>query len=200
MRWAAPSSRASGFTLIELLVAMLLLALVSMMAYRSLDAMARANERMTDVTTRWEAIARFFERFAADVTQPDLRGVRDAAGAALPAWWARPLVEPVNADAQLEFTRKSAPGAADVRLAYRLRAGKLELMVWPVLDRSPATQPQVYPLLENVTGLRLAYLDSQGRWQPQWPVSGLNEVLPRAVSIELALAGAPPVQRVFALP
>jgi general secretion pathway protein J len=194
------SSRARGFTLIELLVAMLLLALVSVMAYRGLDAMARANERMADVTDRWEAIARFFERFAADVTQPDLRAVRDAAGAGLPAWWARPLVEPAGADAQLEFTRKSAPGAADVRLAYRLRAGKVELMVWPALDRSPVTQPQVYPLLENVTAMRLAYLDGEGRWQPQWPVSGLNEALPRAVSIELALAGIAPVQRVFALP
>jgi hypothetical protein len=31
-------------------------------------------------------------------------------------------------------------------------------------------------------------------------VPGVNETLPRAVSIELGLADQPPVQRVFALP
>jgi general secretion pathway protein J len=192
--------RQAGFTLIELLVAILLLALMSTMAYRGIDAMARADEHVTGVSERWQAITLFFERFATDAAQPSSRAVRDSTGTVLPQWWGRPLVEPANIDAQLEFTRKSAPGQDDVRLAYRLRANSIELLIWPVLDRSPVSRPQVYPLLENVNGMRLRYLDSQGRWQDAWPVTGLDEALPRAVSVELAFADQPAVYRIFALP
>lgn len=192
--------RRSGFTLIELLVAMFLLALLSVMSYRGLDAMARANDRVTVITERWQAISLFFERFAADVAQPSNRTVRNGAGVPLPQWWGRPLVEAAGADAQLEFTRKSPPGQDDVRVGYRLHATVLELLIWPVLDRSPASVPEVYPLLENVSALRLAYLDSQGRWQDSWPVSGIKEALPRAVSLEIALADQPAMHRIIALP
>jgi general secretion pathway protein J len=192
--------RTGGFTLIELLVAIFLLAVLSVMSYRGFDAMARSSEHLTNVTDRWQAIALFFERIGADASQPADRAVRDGAGTMLPQWWGRAIVEPLNVDAQLEFTRKSPPGQKDLRLAYRLRAGTLELLIWPVLDRVPASQPEVYPLLENVSGMRLLYLDSKGRWMEQWPVPGVNETLPRAVSIELGLADEPPVQRVFALP
>jgi general secretion pathway protein J len=190
----------AGLTLIELLVAILLFALMTVMAYRGVDAMARADERTIATSDRWQAIALFFERFAADASQPSARPVRDAAGATLPQWWGRPLAEAANEDAQIEFTRKSPPGQYDVRLAYRLRANTIELLVWPVLDRTPATQAQVYPLLENVSMMHVRYLDPEGMWHDQWPVSGRLDVLPRAVAMELALADQPPVHRIFALP
>jgi len=192
--------RRSGFTLIELLVAILLFALLSLMAYRGLDAMARANERVVGDSDRWQEITLFFERFAADASQPSGRSVRGGDGTPLPPWWGRALAEPANADAQLEFTRKSPPGQDDVRLAYRLRAHNAELLIWPVLDRGPASTALVYPLLEDVSAMRLRYLDSQGRWQDVWPAPGVDEALPRAVSIELAVSGEAPVQRIFALP
>jgi general secretion pathway protein J len=194
------ASSGRGFTLIELLVAIFLLAVLSVMSYRGFDAMARANDHLANVTDRWQAIALFFERFGADISQATDRAIRDGAGAKLPQLWGRPLLDPVNMDAQLEFTRISAPGQKDLRLAYRLRERTLELLIWPVLDRAPASRPEVYPLLENVDGMRLSYLDSKGRWIDHWPDSVVNETLPRAVSIELALADQPPVQRVFALP
>lgn len=199
-RAPADCPAARGFTLIELLVAIFLLAVLSVLSYRGFDAMARTNERLTGVTDHWRGMALLFERFAADVAQPADRSARDASGAVLPAWLGRPLAEPANADAQLEFTRKSPPGQRDVRLAYRLREGTVELLVWPVSDRAPASRPEVHALLEQVNGLRLAYLDAQGRWHDHWPVSGVSEALPRAVSIELAVADEPPVHRVFALP
>ncbi|HSQ04638.1 MAG TPA: type II secretion system minor pseudopilin GspJ [Burkholderiales bacterium] len=192
--------RRCGFTLIELLVAVFLLALLSVMAYRGIDAMARADDHLVGVSERWQAITLLFERFAADATQPSNRAVRDATGALLPQWWGRPFVESTNSDAQLEFTRKSQPGQDDVRVAYRLRANTVELLIWPVLDRVPASRAAVYPLLEGVNGMRFRYLDSQGRWQDSWPVTGVDDALPRAVSIELAFADQAPVYRVFALP
>ncbi len=192
--------RESGMTLIELLVAMFLLAILSVMSYRGLDAMARANDRVSMTTDRWEAISLFFERFTSDVSQPSNRMVRNGAGAPLPQLWGRPLLDAAGTDAQLEFTRKSVPGQDDVRVGYRLHAGVLELLIWPVLDRSPASVPQVYPLLENVTAMRLSYLDSQGRWTDYWPVTPINEALPRAVSLEITLTDQPAIHRIIALP
>jgi len=189
----------SGLTLIELMVAVALLALLTVMAYRGLDSMMRADERTIIESERWRATALLLERFGADVSQPARRPVRDQAGTSLPAWWGRALTEPDGADAQFEFSRKSPSGRDDARLAYRLRRGNVELLVWRVLDRAPSSGAEVYPLLENVRALRVRHLDAQGVWQDQWPLSDA-EPLPRAVSIELMLADGSAVKRVFALP
>jgi len=189
----------SGLTLIELIVAVALLALLTVMAYRGLDSMTRANDRTLAESERWRETTLLLERFGADVSQPARRPVRGAAGAPLPAWWGRAMTEPDGADAQFEFSRKSPPGRDESRLGYRLRGGKVELLVWRVMDRGPASGAEVYPLLENVSALLIRHLDAQGVWQDQWPVSDA-EPLPRAVSIELTLAGGPSVKRIFALP
>jgi general secretion pathway protein J len=189
----------SGLTLIELIVAVALLALLTVMAYRGLDSMTRANDRTLAESERWRATTLLLERFAADVSQPARRPVRGAAGVPLPAWWGRAMSEPAGADAQLEFSRKSPPGRDESRLGYRLRGGNVELLVWRVLDRGPASTAEVYPLLDNVSALIFRHLDAQGVWQDQWPISD-TEALPRAVSIELTLADGPSVKRIFALP
>ena len=189
----------TGLTLIELIVAVALLALLTVMAYRGLDSMTRANDRTLAESERWRATTLLLERFGADVSQPARRPVRGAAGAPLPAWWGRAMTEPDGADAQFEFSRKSPPGRDESRLGYRLRGGKVELLVWRVLDRGPASVAEVYPLLENVSALLFRHLDARGVWQDHWPLSD-TEPLPRAVSIELTLADGPSVKRIFALP
>jgi len=194
-----PQSAQSGLTLIELIVAVALLALLTVMAYRGLDSMTRANDRTLAESERWRAATLLLERFGADVSQPARRTVRGAAGAPLPAWWGRAMSEPDGADAQFEFSRKSPPGRDESRLGYRLRGGNVELLLWRVLDRAPASPVEVYPLLENVSTLRFRHLDAQGVWQSQWPVTD-SEPLPRAVSIEFTLTEGPSVKRIFALP
>lgn len=189
----------SGLTLIELIVAVALLALLTVMAYRGLDSMTRANDRTLAETERWRAATLLLERFAADVSQPARRAVRGPEGAILPAWWGRAMPEPTGTESQFEFSRKSPPGQDESRLGYRLRGGTVELLVWRAMDRAPASSAEVYSLLENVTALRFRHLDAQGLWQDQWPLADA-EPLPRAVSIELTLAEGPSVKRIFALP
>ena len=157
------------------------------------------------VWARWRGIALLFERFASDVAQPARRPVRAGAENAAPLaeWLGRPAGDAVGGDpaaAQLEFTRKSPSGRDDVRLGYRLNNDKIELLLWPVLDRAPSTQPEVYVLLEGVSSLRFRHLDSIGRWQDIWPVVGVNEVLPRAVAIEVTMQDGVAPHRLFALP
>jgi len=189
----------AGLTLIELIVAVALLALVTVMGYRGLDSMMRANDRTLAESERWRAITLLLERLGADLSQPAHRPVRGAAGESLPEWWGRVLSEPEGPDAQIEFSRKSAPGRDDLRLGYRLRGGNVELLMWNVLDRAPSSQPEVYPLLRDVSALRFRYLDANGSWQAQWPVTQI-QAPPRAVSVEITLAEGPTVKRIFALP
>lgn len=191
--------RQFGLTLVELIVAVALLALLTVMAYRGLDSMTRANERTLIESERWRTITLFLERFAADVSQPARRPLRGPSDAPLATWWGRAISEPAGTEAQFEFSRKSPSGQDESRLGYRLRGGSVELLVWPVLDRAPGSSVQVYPLLQDVSALRFRHLDAQGLWQDHWPVAD-TEPLPRAISIEFTLGGGSPVKRIFALP
>jgi len=189
-------------TLIELLVAVALLAIITAMAYRGLQSMTGASQSTLAEGDRWQALGMFFERFANDVSRPARRSIRaaDPPAPPLPEWWGRaddgdPLA------AQLEFTRKSPPGRDEVRLGYRLRNGRVELLVWPVLDRAPTSRPEVHMLLDGVASLRFRYLDNAGKWQDAWPIPGSGlEGQPRAVAVDLTLDGGIALHRVFALP
>lgn len=198
-------TRQSGLTLIELMVAVALLAVISSMAYRGLDSITRGSERSLAEGEYWQKIALLFERIASDVAQPARRQVRPTAdnALALPEWLGRqmdPAAEMDPAAAQLEFTRKSPPGRDEVRLGYRLRAGKVELLLWSVLDRAPGSLPETYVLLEGVSTLTFRYMDSAGNWQDSWPVVGSREVLPRAVALEMTMKDGITLHRLFALP
>lgn len=198
--------RQSGLTLIELMVAVALLAVIASMSYRGLDSMTRSSASSLAVGEHWQGVALLFERIASDVAQPARRPLRALADndPALPEWWGRPLNIPAVANdpsaAQLEFTRKSPPGRDEVRLGYRLHADKVELLLWPTLDRTPDTLPETYVLLEGVSSLSFRYLDITGTWQDSWPVVGRKETLPRAVAVEITLNDGTNLHRVFALP
>jgi len=198
----------AGLTLIELLVAVALLAVITTMAYRGLDSVSRSSERNLAEGEHWQGVALLFERIASDVAQPARRPVRAGAenAAPLPEWWGRGVLgagEATGIDptaAQLEFTRKSPQGRDEVRLGYRLRDEKVELLLWPMLDRAPGTRPEVYILLEGVSSLRFRHMDSSGAWQDIWPVAGVTAALPRALAVEITLKDGVTLQRLFALP
>ena len=198
--------RQTGLTLVELLVAVALLAVITSMAYRGLDSMTRSSARSLAEGEHWQGIALLFERIANDVAQPAHRPVRALTENTppLPEWWGRPLnntaadIDP--AAAQLEFTRKSPSGRDEVRLGYRLHKEKVELLLWPVLDRAPDTLPEIYVLLDGVSSLTFRYLDSTGTWQDDWPTVASKETLPRAVAVEITLSDGTALHRLFALP
>ena len=198
----------AGLTLIELLVAVALLAVITTMAYRGLDSVSRSSARNLAEGEYWQGVALLFERIASDVAQPARRPVRAGTDKAepLPEWWGRAMSGAGDATsgdpaaAQLEFTRKSPQGRDEVRLGYRLRDGKVELLLWPVLDRAPGTRPEIYVLLEGVTNLRFRHMDTSGAWQDIWPVAGVVGALPRALAVEITLKDGVTLQRLFALP
>lgn len=190
-----------GFTLVELLVAIALLAIVSLLAYRGLDGMLRAQARTEAEAARWQAVALFLDRLRFDMQQPSARPVRRGPREE-PAWYVAP--SPAGRqETEIRFTRRPfGDGQDEKRLGYRLHDGRIDLLIWPVLDArdGAGALPATYTLLEGVRGFELRYLSTANRWQDDWPVAPGSADLPRAVSVRLTMADGIDVTRVFALP
>lgn len=195
--------RQRGFTLIELLVALTLLALLSVAAYRGLDAVLQARSHMAQETRKWQRLAFFFSRMEQDVAQAVHRPVRGPNGDPQPEWMGRPVQVDDN-DALLTFTRSGIPDQgqamlAPQRIGYRLQQGTIVLLRWPYPDQAPNAEPLRYPLLEGVSDFELQYMDVNGIWQDQWPPVGQTGGLPSALQAEITLDGGGKITRVFAL-
>lgn len=193
-----------GFTLVEVLVALTIFALMSVLAYRGLTAVLETRAHVSDDNRRWRDIALTLDLFEQDLGAVVARPVRDAGDLVQPAFVGDPLAVGDTA-APLIFSRTGSAWqtgvAADVqRHGYRLRAGTLEQLVWPVLDQAPHSAPAVHPLVDGVERFELRYLDATGNWQPRWPLPGMQTGLPAAVEVVVEIRQAGRITRVVALP
>jgi general secretion pathway protein J len=184
-----------GFTLIELLVSLVILALLSIAGYRSLDAVLQTRERVAAETRKWQHLTFFFSRLEMDIAQAVHRSVRDSGGLLQPEWIGHAVVVGED-DAELTFTRA---GIADQglamqspqRIAYRLEQGNIVLLRWQALDMAERMRPVRYTLLEGVSEFTWRYLDSVGNWQTQWPVAVVPAVIPASTTTTTAITPAP---------
>jgi len=191
-----------GFTLVELLVALAIFSVMSVVAYRGLNAVLETREHLVAENRKWRELAVFFSQMKEGVTNAVDRPVRDSGDLQAPSFLGKPEAVGEN-DAQLIFTRLGLPGQqghlGDLqRFGYRLRERNIELLVWPVLDQAPHTRPTVSLALGHVSSFVVRYLDGKGVWQAKWPVIGQNDALPRAVEVRLGLESGEQVTRVFA--
>ena len=190
-----PAMAARGFTLVELLVALAILALLSVLGYRSIASLTDSEVRLSAETGRWRSLDALFTRLEADLRQAQPRGARIAGGIE-PAWLGG---ADFDGNADLRFSRSGPefalePGSAGQRLGYRLRNGAVEVLYWPYLDIAPGALPTAYVLADGISRVRVDYLDSSGAWRERWPVAG-GPALPRAVRVELTLAEGETVDR-----
>ena len=188
-----------GFTLIELLVALLILSLLSVMAYRGLGAVLDTQAQVEQETDKWRRAAAFFARFEQDVKLAAPRPVRNGYGTA-PAW----LAQSTEGHAQLEFSRfaGNAIVSAASRVSYTLNArNEIEIGLWPGLDVPPGALPARYTMLPSVARFEMDYLTRELSWVDRWPAPGAvaPEPLPRAVRVRIVLASGEAISRVFAL-
>lgn len=193
----------SGFTLIELLVSLVILALLSVAGYRSLDAVLQTRERVAAETHKWQHLTFFFARLEQDIAQAVHRSVRDSGGLARPEWAGHAVVVGED-DAELTFTRAGITDQGlsmrtPQRIAYRLEQGNIVLLRWPELDQPERAKPVRYPLLEGVREFKWRYLDTSGNWQTQWPPTNATGGLPQAAELSLTLISGDKFTRIFAL-
>lgn len=198
--------RARGFTLLELLVAMAVLAVVGTLAFRGLNSVSEAAERLQAETRHWDGVTLLFSQMSEDSAMAVERTVRDGSDHVRAPLLLRgvPVDSERAEDAQLVITRLgngdgTAAQSAPRRVGYRLRGSTLEYLVWPALDAAPGAMPATFPILEHVSDLKLQALALDGRWVTTWPTEALPAELPQAIRVQLILAGGEDIFRILPL-
>jgi general secretion pathway protein J len=194
-------ARQGGFTLAELLVAMAVLAVLASVSFRGLGSILDADRHVQSETRLWTEVAIVVANIGRDLSLAVARPVRDAAGRSRSGL----VIDRVQDDAeeQLVITRLGDDDASarsePRRVGYRLRARTLDYLVWPATDLAPGAGPSVSPLMEDVAGLQLRALGTNGAWTPLWPAGGEANALPRAVEVQIVLGSGARITRIFSL-
>ncbi len=198
-----------GVTLIELLVAMLIFAIIAVLSYRTLGSVFQTREQLQKESSKWRDAALFYSRIENDLGALLNRPIKNADNLDEPAFMLRRYPANTN-EATLTFTRTGFADndnamAAPQRIGYRLRDGKLELLIWPGLDQAPRATPQVYTALNNVREASWRALDPRQSWQPGWRDQGEQNtdnkpvIFPLALELSITLTSGEKITRTFAI-
>ena len=187
----------AGFTLIELLTALLVLSLLTLMAYRGLSVVMASRDHIQAESTKWRQAEAFFTRFERDVRLAAPRRVRTDTGTAR-AWLGRP---DARQGPLLEFSRfAGTPADTPRRIGYGINsAHQIELWIWPALDVAADTPPTRYMVLGDVLRLNFQYLGPALTWNRAWPLQASDPQLPLAVRLQVEFDSGETITRVFAL-
>ena len=195
-----------GFTLLELLVAMAVLAVLSALSFRGLSSVLDAQARLQAESRRWNDVSLLVSQMSQDVATAIDRPVRDSldrVGSALIVRGAPAGADDLD-EGQLVITRLGRGDGGTTqgslrRVGYRLRDGTLEYLRWPAPDPAPGTDLVVEPALDDVTELQIQALDHDGTWTSVWPAARPAGALPRAVAVQIGLAGGERITRILPL-
>src|SRR5258707_3059666 len=189
------AKREGRFPLGELLVALAIFGIVTGFAYRGLNAMLESREALERESRKWRDVALFVGRIERDLGAVLARRAIGVSGTPLAP--VSSVIESTASPDGLALTRSGSPLqesalAAPQRLAYRLRDGSVERLVWTSVDAAPREEPAAVAVLKRVNGLAFRFLDAGGEWRPSWGLPGRAETLPPpAVPVPLTLAGGP---------
>lgn len=193
------TSNNSGFTLLEILIALAVFAILTVISFEGLNGTIQTRDALEQEADRWKELTFFFSRIESDIRNIATRPVMGELGAV----WA-PLLGTSEYKGErginLSLTRfssglESGPASSMKRVGYRLRDGKMELLIWPALDQPPRSDPMVYTILEGMNGLELKYLDDAQEWRMEWGAQSL----PRAIEVSITMETGFTIRRIIAL-
>jgi general secretion pathway protein J len=151
--------RQHGFTLIEMLTAVAIFAIIGLVAYASLDALLKQQSDLQQAADRFSQLQSAMLILKQDIQQATARPVRYEYGDESPAMVFNDVSRQYGT-LLLSLTRTGyslpAPQSHSrlTRISYRLQEGKLQRLVWPVLDRAQDSKPRIQVLLHDVHDLQ----------------------------------------------
>ncbi|MDH1147864.1 prepilin-type N-terminal cleavage/methylation domain-containing protein [Pseudomonas mosselii] len=160
-------NRQAGFTLIEVMIAILLMAVVSLIAWRGLDSVSRADRHVREASEDQQAILRVFQQLERDLA---LRATVELVEPTLPGREppGKPLLPAVRARAdRLELVRSGAvSGSGLQRVRWYVRGGTLYRAAAPLRERFALPAPKVaVAVLDNVSAFDLRSWQAKGGWR-----------------------------------
>ena len=161
----SPSGRSAehGFTLVEVMVALLIFGMIAAAGVAILSFSVRAQATQGAKLDDAAAIGRTVSILSADFGQAVNRPARDEGGTVRPAF--------VGDAGSVSLVRlgwsnvDAAPRAAAQKVAYRIGAGTLERVAYPLLDGAAPLPPAT--LMTRVRSVRLRYR-FKGAWSDRW--------------------------------
>jgi general secretion pathway protein J len=199
-----------GFTLIEMLVALILMALVSLISWRGLDAVQHTGERLDDRAEETLSLLRVLGQMERDILLHAGEGVLSGVATSVTAGpvQASTLLPPGiawNADAGLDLVR-DAGGGRWQQVRWHVRDGRLFRAVAAPshLLPLPAAEHGVV-VLDSVRALTVKVWTSSQGWVDPVQKVAVNSDAPGLTGLEIALhreglAADQPYRKVVLLP
>ena len=184
---AKPVASQAAFTLMEMMTALAVFAVIGLLATQILTATIRLGETTRDRGDALSDVQRAMDIIGRDIMQLTRRAVKDELGEPT-----SPVT--ISGTSLLELTRAgwqnplAKPRSELQRVAYVHRDDTLIRLFWPVLDRSPGSEPIPQILLKGVEEASFAAHDDQGEQHGFWPVvAAEDETATELAAVALAL-------------
>jgi len=183
-----------GFTLVELLVALMIMSVVSVLAYSAFGGILEMERRSKTEFLQQNRLQLAVSTMINDLLHLRARSVRDRLGG-----YKRAYAVPSD-EYPVEFTRGGLPDfdymrGGIQRIAYRVENGQLIRTTWRVADRSNTTESYHQVLADGIAGLQVSQLNEKNEFVPHWPPLdqrlALNAV-PAMIRVELRLEQGQP--------
>ncbi|MFW0758583.1 prepilin-type N-terminal cleavage/methylation domain-containing protein [Pseudomonas sp. H11T01] len=178
-----------GFTLIEVMVAIMLMAIVSLIAWRGLDSVTRADAHLQASTEQTEALLRALNQMERDVAlrastelaEPLKPGEENEAPNAPPALSVRSTE---GKGFRLEVIRAAADGNGEVqRVRWWLKGDVLYRAIAPARSRYPLPAPtDGVAVLNDVSDATLRVWEADKGWRT---LSGNRKENPLGIEVSL---------------
>lgn len=170
-----------GFTLIEVMIAISIMAVIGIAASQVIDAVLRSDRISVEADKRITLLQRTYQIIQRDMMQMTQRTVRIESGEAQKqVMFAGENILESEFDG-IVFTRNGWRNPAQMfprstlqGVAYRVFEQKLERLHYLYPDQSSGIEPQVTPLINNVTELKIEYFYNN-TWNKSWENTGRPE-------------------------
>jgi general secretion pathway protein J len=158
----------SGFTLIEVMVSLMIFGMIAAAGVAILSFSVKAQSVTGAKLDDLSALTRTMSILSADLAQASNRATRDEAGTSVPAFVGEsvsgltPMLRLVRAGWS---NIDGAPRSSMQKVAYRVDAGTLQRIAYPMIDGAQPLPPAA--LLTHVRQVTLRYRIA-GAWSDRW--------------------------------
>jgi general secretion pathway protein J len=181
------NKKLKGFTLIEVLIALLIFTIVATLLVGGLQAVINADAGTQQHAKRLHQLQITFLKLSHDLSQTIKRPILTEKGQKEAAFIGNTQRFSCTVITTLS-TLDHIPVSALTRISYRIKGQDLRRSKWAALDRIQAAPLYTRILLDDLVSGSFQYLDKEQHLHDTWPLPGRDEVLPRAVKINLTLA------------